>query len=196
MTIKTRAALYPRVEAAIRASHPYELPEIVAVPLAMDCAPTSTGSRPKPLRPTLVSRRRRAAIAATARVPFPWAWRRTSRPRRRAPAPEQAFHFSALRAGRPDARGAVSSSPMATTFIATSSDSQSRRKARSWACPDLPAGKIKTDEILRQRWRPTAGRWSSNYRCPAPTAGQSVVLAADSQGCADAGSLLPAHARS
>ena len=33
VTIKTRAALYPRVEAAIRANHPYELPEIVAVPL-------------------------------------------------------------------------------------------------------------------------------------------------------------------
>lgn len=33
VTIKTRAALYPQVEAAIRASHPFELPEIVAVPL-------------------------------------------------------------------------------------------------------------------------------------------------------------------
>jgi periplasmic divalent cation tolerance protein len=33
VTIKTRAALYPRVEAAIRASHPYQLPEIVAVSL-------------------------------------------------------------------------------------------------------------------------------------------------------------------
>ena len=33
VTIKTRAALYPRVEAAIRANHPYELPEIVAIPL-------------------------------------------------------------------------------------------------------------------------------------------------------------------
>jgi periplasmic divalent cation tolerance protein len=33
VVIKTRAALYPRVEAAIRASHSYELPEIVAVPL-------------------------------------------------------------------------------------------------------------------------------------------------------------------
>ena len=31
VAIKTRAALYPRLEAAIRASHPYELPEIVAV---------------------------------------------------------------------------------------------------------------------------------------------------------------------
>jgi periplasmic divalent cation tolerance protein len=33
VTIKTRAALYPRVEAAIRARHPFELPEIIAVPL-------------------------------------------------------------------------------------------------------------------------------------------------------------------
>ncbi len=32
VAIKTRAALYSRVEAAIRANHPYELPEIVAVP--------------------------------------------------------------------------------------------------------------------------------------------------------------------
>lgn len=34
VTIKTRAALYPRVEAAILASHPYELPEIIAVPVS------------------------------------------------------------------------------------------------------------------------------------------------------------------
>jgi periplasmic divalent cation tolerance protein len=33
VAIKTRAALYSRVEAVILASHPYELPEIVAVPL-------------------------------------------------------------------------------------------------------------------------------------------------------------------
>ncbi len=31
LTIKTRAALYDRVAAAIRARHPYELPEILAV---------------------------------------------------------------------------------------------------------------------------------------------------------------------
>ncbi len=31
LAIKTRAELYPQVEAAILASHPYELPEIVAV---------------------------------------------------------------------------------------------------------------------------------------------------------------------
>ena len=34
LTIKTRAALFPRVEAAIRDSHPYELPEIIAVPVS------------------------------------------------------------------------------------------------------------------------------------------------------------------
>jgi periplasmic divalent cation tolerance protein len=34
VVIKTRAALYGQVEAAIRRLHPYELPEIIAVPLA------------------------------------------------------------------------------------------------------------------------------------------------------------------
>jgi periplasmic divalent cation tolerance protein len=33
LLIKTTAARYAELEAAIRASHPYELPEIVAVPL-------------------------------------------------------------------------------------------------------------------------------------------------------------------
>jgi len=33
LAIKTSAALYPRLQAAIRARHPYELPEIVAVPI-------------------------------------------------------------------------------------------------------------------------------------------------------------------
>jgi periplasmic divalent cation tolerance protein len=31
--IKTSAVVYPALEAAIRANHPYELPEIVALPL-------------------------------------------------------------------------------------------------------------------------------------------------------------------
>jgi periplasmic divalent cation tolerance protein len=33
VAIKTRQALYPRVEALIRLRHTYELPEVVAVPL-------------------------------------------------------------------------------------------------------------------------------------------------------------------
>jgi periplasmic divalent cation tolerance protein len=32
--IKTRSALYPEVETAIRELHPYELPEIIAVPIS------------------------------------------------------------------------------------------------------------------------------------------------------------------
>ena len=39
LTIKTRAALYPKVEAAIRELHDYELPEIVAVPITHGYAP-------------------------------------------------------------------------------------------------------------------------------------------------------------
>jgi periplasmic divalent cation tolerance protein len=34
LTIKTRAALYTQVEAAIRTVHSYEIPEILAVPVA------------------------------------------------------------------------------------------------------------------------------------------------------------------
>lgn len=34
MLIKSTRARYPELEAAIRAAHPYELPEIIAVPLA------------------------------------------------------------------------------------------------------------------------------------------------------------------
>jgi periplasmic divalent cation tolerance protein len=34
MLIKTSRNRYPELEAAIRAGHPYELPEIIAVPLA------------------------------------------------------------------------------------------------------------------------------------------------------------------
>jgi len=39
VTVKTRAERYAEVEAAIRASHPYELPEIIAVPVLRGFAP-------------------------------------------------------------------------------------------------------------------------------------------------------------
>jgi periplasmic divalent cation tolerance protein len=39
VVIKTRAERYAEVEAAIRARHPYELPEIVAVPITQGLAP-------------------------------------------------------------------------------------------------------------------------------------------------------------
>lgn len=34
LLIKTRAEIYPEVEAAIKSLHPYDLPEIVALPVA------------------------------------------------------------------------------------------------------------------------------------------------------------------
>jgi len=39
LLIKTTAARYPEVEAAIRDLHPYELPEILALPVAAGFAP-------------------------------------------------------------------------------------------------------------------------------------------------------------
>ncbi len=39
VAIKTRAARYDAVEAAIRARHPYELPEILAVPVVRGLEP-------------------------------------------------------------------------------------------------------------------------------------------------------------
>jgi periplasmic divalent cation tolerance protein len=39
VTIKTRAALYSKIEAAIREIHDYELPEIIAVPILAGYAP-------------------------------------------------------------------------------------------------------------------------------------------------------------
>ena len=39
LTIKTQAALYSKVEAAIRELHAYELPEIIAVPITHGYAP-------------------------------------------------------------------------------------------------------------------------------------------------------------
>lgn len=39
VVVKTRAARYAEVEAAIRARHPYELPEILAVPTLHGFAP-------------------------------------------------------------------------------------------------------------------------------------------------------------
>lgn len=38
LTIKTRAALYPEVESAIRALHPYQTPQIIAIPIATGSA--------------------------------------------------------------------------------------------------------------------------------------------------------------
>ena len=51
VTIKTRAPLYAQVETAIVAAHPYELPEIIAIPIThglpayLDWIDTETAAR-------------------------------------------------------------------------------------------------------------------------------------------------------
>ena len=53
LLVKTSAAAYPALEAAIRAAHPYELPEIIAVPvergLPAYLAWVDAETRPEPL---------------------------------------------------------------------------------------------------------------------------------------------------
>lgn len=39
LLIKSREACYPELEAAIREQHPYELPEVIAVPISDGLAP-------------------------------------------------------------------------------------------------------------------------------------------------------------
>jgi len=43
LLIKTTRAAYPRLEKLIREAHPYELPEIIAVPVTAGCPLTWTG---------------------------------------------------------------------------------------------------------------------------------------------------------
>lgn len=46
--IKTSEARYPALQAALREQHPYELPEIVAVPVTHGCRITWPGCLPRP----------------------------------------------------------------------------------------------------------------------------------------------------
>lgn len=54
LVIKTTADRYPAAEAAIRASHPYDLPEIIALPVSagsadyLDWVRQATAARPMP----------------------------------------------------------------------------------------------------------------------------------------------------
>jgi periplasmic divalent cation tolerance protein len=48
LLIKTTAQRYAALEAAIRAAHPYELPEIIAVPIAHGLPEYLAGWMPKP----------------------------------------------------------------------------------------------------------------------------------------------------
>ena len=132
MAIKTaRRRATPAVEAAIRARHPYELPEILAVPVADGFAPL----------PRLDRRRDHAAESLRAPHPRPPRGRRRARSRSSGPPRSpRSLHVgrpraevkllpgrsrrSALRRAALDDRDAsrrASPSPTATTSTATSS---------------------------------------------------------------------------
>jgi periplasmic divalent cation tolerance protein len=70
LLVKTRRALYAAVEATVRAAHPYELPEIVSVPLDpaskpyLDWIASSTASPRKPSRRKAATPRARRSRTA------------------------------------------------------------------------------------------------------------------------------------
>ena len=152
----------------------------------MDCAPTSTGLRPKPLRPDAGFLRRRCAVVAAALVCLcPWALAANVE----LLAPEQAFRFSAR---------ALDDRTLEARFVIADGYYLYRDKFKfavtpegaALGVPDLPAGKIKTDEFFG-KVETYRGTLVVKLPLSGATAGQSVVLAADSQGCADAGVCYP-----
>ena len=157
----------------------------------MDCAPTSTGLRPKPLRPDTGFVRRRAAVAAAALLClWPFALRAASVAANvELLPPEQAFRFSAR---------ALDDRTLEARFVIADGYYLYRDKFKfsvtpesaALGAPDLPAGKMKTDEFFGtvETYR---GTLVVKLPLSGATAGQTVVLAADSQGCADAGVCYP-----
>ncbi|MEO8508635.1 MAG: protein-disulfide reductase DsbD N-terminal domain-containing protein [Betaproteobacteria bacterium] len=61
-----------------------------------------------------------------------------------------------------------------------------------FAAPQLPPGKLKDDQFFG-KVETYRGEVVVNLPLPAAAAGQSIVVAADSQGCADAGVCYPAN---
>jgi thioredoxin:protein disulfide reductase len=157
----------------------------------MDCAPTSTGSPPKPLRPDPGFLRRRAVVVATVLLGLcPFALPAANvEPTVQLLPPEQAFRFSAR---------ALNDRTLEARFVIAEGYYLYRDKFKfavtpegaALGVPDLPAGKIKTDEFFGKM---ETYRGTLVVRLPlsGATAGQTIVLAADSQGCADAGVCYP-----
>jgi len=152
----------------------------------MDRVPISTGLPPKPLRTehsfrcrygpavaALVGAVAMVAIAAGAEL---------------LPA-EQAFRFSAraLDDHTLEARFAIADGYYLYRdkfkFVATPDGAV-------LGAPDLPAGKVKTDEFFG-KVETYRGTVVVKLPLSGAAAGQSVVLAADSQGCADVGVCYP-----
>jgi len=156
----------------------------------MDCARTSTGSRPKPLRPDPGFGRRVGAIAAALLCFCPLALEAANvEPNVQLLPPEQAFRFSAR---------ALDDRTLEARFVIADGYYLYRDKFKfvvtpegaALGVPDLPAGKMKTDEFFG-KVETYRGTLVVKLPLSGAAAGQSVVLAADSQGCADVGVCYP-----
>ena len=150
----------------------------------MDRAPISTGLPPKPSRPD--GRRRGFGIVAALLCAVPLAVLAADV---NLLPPEQAFRFSAraLDDRTIEARFAIADGYYLyrdKLKFAVTPD------AAVLGSPDLPAGKVKTDEFFG-KVETYRGALVVKLPVSGVVAGQSVVLAADSQGCADVGVCYP-----
>ena len=152
----------------------------------MDCVPISTGLPPKPLRTERSSRRRCGAVVA-ALLGF-MGMSAIAAGAELLP-PEQAFRFSAR---------ALDDHMLEARFTIADGYYLYRDKFRFvvapdgavLGAPDLPPGKVKTDEFFG-KVETYRGTVVVKLPLSGAAAGQTVVLAADSQGCADVGVCYP-----
>ena len=154
----------------------------------MDCAPISTGSPPKPLRPEPAYWR---ALRLRCRA-LRWRPPARSRPIAELLPPEQAFRFSAraLDDRTLEARFAIADG----YYLYRDKIKFARRAGRRGAGrPGTAAGQDARTTSFSARSRPTAATVVVKLPLAGAAAGQSVVLAADSQGCADVGVCYPAN---
>ena len=152
----------------------------------MDCAPISTGSPPKPLRPDRSSQGWLAGILAVLVYALPVSAEAADG---ELLPPEQAFRFSAR---------ALNDRTLEARFAIADGYYLYRDKFKFAVTPDgavldapeLPAGKIKTDQFFG-KVETYRGTVIVKLPLSGAAAGQTVVLAADSQGCADVGVCYP-----
>ena len=152
----------------------------------MDCAPISTGSPPKPLRPDASSPSWLAGLVAAALYVGPLAAEALGA---ELLPPEQAFRFSAR---------ALNNRTLEARFTIADGYYLYRDKFKfavtpegaGLVAPELPAGKVKTDEFFG-KVETYRGTVVVKLPLSGAAAGQTVVLAADSQGCADVGVCYP-----
>jgi thiol:disulfide interchange protein DsbD len=153
----------------------------------MDRLPTSTGSPPKPSRPEPAARSVRGALAALC-LCLCLAAGAAGAAGDLLPA-DQAFRFSAR---------ALDERTLEARFTIADGYYLYRDKLRFAVAPEgpvlgapvLPAGKIKTDEFFG-KVETYRGTLVVKLPLSGALAGQTVLLAADSQGCADVGVCYP-----